>query len=349
MATGNPRIKTEKSRETLGLENGAENPSASVVVTHYPRPGVIQRKKTVKRSEVMEQGRELIQKLNDRQARNEIAGEMHAWLDEHKVKVLPGQVKDQLFVWGLQHGSEIKVWAHSAPDDLEEYTYTYEEEGEAAPQSMLVRRDILGKPLQEIRLVAADLDEARQRRLMRPVRRLENGIDWLDWHERERRAEREAVAEEQKKVRGAFAEAAAKLTTSCGGVEAYGSKLESLLLKADRVLSAVAAKDDGPCKKRRVETPLAKQGDKTEETSVKQEHGKQPAGKPGQVTQDVQVLVDTLTFRLPLNRAVFEQLKKVLKHLDGDVVSGIDYDRERCIARRTERINAVLGSEDETN
>ncbi|KAK7420304.1 hypothetical protein QQZ08_010504 [Neonectria magnoliae] len=344
MATDNIRVKSEELQEIIGLRHEAGNPSTQVDVPRYPKTTIIQRTKTVKRSEVMEQGSELIQKLYDRQYKADISEEMNAWLDEHKVKVLTGEVKDRVFVWGLQHGSKIKAWVHQAPDDLEEYTYTYEEE---VPQSLIVRRDILNRPLQEIRLVAAELNEGSQRRVMRPVRRLENGIDWLDWHERQRHAEREEATEEQKRVRDDFVEATAKLTTSYGDFKASTSKLNDLLLKADNFLLAVHPKDDGPSKKRRIEE-LSTKDEKAEQASIKQEKIEQPSDRRDRIIKDVQVLVDTLTFRLPMNRAVFTQLEMVLKHLDVDVVSGIDYNRERCIARRTERINAILGSEDET-
>lgn len=292
---------------------------------------IIQQKKTVKRDEVMEQGRQVLDKLGwSLYNQRDLIDEMNACLDEHKVRVLTEKAKGKVYVWGMRYDRKFTFWVHRAYEDLKEYSYTDNEE---ATQPLLAWRDMIKEPLREMNQIAAEVGGYGQRRILHAAEQLKKGLTWLDWQEQRRHAQREAAADEEKCVRGEFAAAVTKLTISHGALNVYNGKLDGkldeLLRKTDRLLGAIDSKDARPSKKQRVgQAP----------TSSKRE----------EIAKDVQILVDTLTFNLTSSRAAFGQMEKVLKHFDMDVAKDIDYDRERCLARRRQRISDMLGSDELT-
>lgn len=309
--------------------NGANEPIKFQDVSSPSNSPILQQKKTVKRDEVMEQGRQVLDKLGwSLYNQRDLSDEMNACLDEHKVRVLTEKAKGKVYLWGMRYDRKFTFWVHRAYEDLKEYSYTDNEE---VTQPLLAWRDMIKEPLREMNLIATELGGYGQRRILHAAEQLKKGMAWLDWQEQRRHAQREAAADEQKCVRGEFAAAVTKLTISHGALNVSSGKLDGkldeLLRKTDRLLGAIDSKDARPSKKQRVEQAS---------TSSKRE----------EIAKDAQVLVDTLTFNLSSSRAAFGQMEKVLKHFDLDVAKDIDYDRERCLARRRQRISDMLGSDE---
>ncbi|KAF7554000.1 hypothetical protein G7Z17_g3251 [Cylindrodendrum hubeiense] len=316
-------VKSEPQEGGLFVEGGANDPIELDDTPRLSTPPILQRKIAIKRDEVMEQGRHLLHRLGNRDYnQRDLIDEMDAWLDEHRVKVLTDEAKGKVYIWGWKYDRKFTFWVHRAYENLSEYSYV---DDERFTQPILAWRDMIKEPLREMEQIATGLGGDGQQRILRVVGNLQKGMAWLDWQEQRRHAQREAAADQEKRVRGEFSAATTRATISHEALNVSRGKLDELLRKTDEVLVAVTSKDGGPSKKRRVES-----------TST--------SSKRGQIANDAQHLVDNLVFNLPSSRAICGQLEKILNHFDLDIVKNLDYDRERCLARRRKRIGDILGS-----
>ncbi|KAH6894074.1 hypothetical protein B0T10DRAFT_456323 [Thelonectria olida] len=105
-------------------------PEVPTLFTPAPAPARFEQRlrlgktKTVWRSQVMEEGSEILRKFEEHAIpRHTFTAPIKDWLDEHKVKVLPPKIKAALESWGRRYYARLVVWITNAPEDLSEYTY----------------------------------------------------------------------------------------------------------------------------------------------------------------------------------------------------------------------------------
>ncbi|KAH8737844.1 hypothetical protein BGZ61DRAFT_512360, partial [Ilyonectria robusta] len=127
---------------------------------------------TVNRGDVLAAGSKIVKKLEKRESEeNVLKDEVAAWLDEHKVRVLPGEIKDRVELWGRRFTPPHPVvsWITKASADLMEYSYTTTD---LLPHEPLGTLEKVINPLHDLVEHAKTLEPATRRRFEAMARNL---------------------------------------------------------------------------------------------------------------------------------------------------------------------------------
>ncbi|KAH6998619.1 hypothetical protein BKA56DRAFT_684393 [Ilyonectria sp. MPI-CAGE-AT-0026] len=131
-----------------------------------------QQEYTVNRGDVLAAGSKIVKKLEKRESdKNVRKDEVAAWLDEHKVRVLPGEIKDRVELWGRRFTPPHPVvsWITKASADLTEYSHTTTE---LLPHEPLGTLEMVIHPLHDLVEHAKTLEPDTRRRFEAMARNL---------------------------------------------------------------------------------------------------------------------------------------------------------------------------------
>ncbi|KAI5464488.1 hypothetical protein BGZ63DRAFT_401432 [Mariannaea sp. PMI_226] len=306
------------SRDEVGCNvsgHGLFRASSPSIPKKIPMKRTIIQTKTVRRSEVMMEGRDILKKIKKYSLdQSALAPEIEIWLDQHKVKVLTEEAKNLVAWWASSYSQAIVDWMRGAVEDIEEHTYTSEVPQDDPPTLRWCH--MMARPLRELRLTASAVGDDYRQKLLSLVDQIENGFTWLDRQEQQRQDASSAAMRKDAEIRN-------ELDSTTRRLQKSESRMEEMLRKMSEMLRMNELKNHAvPSKKRR----LASNSDRTR-----------------QVAGDVQDLIDTLTYQLSTTSSAFVQLKTVAKHFGPEVSGKLDFNRDRCLSRRKLRANEFIG------
>ncbi|KAH7023586.1 hypothetical protein EDB80DRAFT_886140 [Ilyonectria destructans] len=286
-------------------------------VPSTPR-STFQQEYTVNRGDVLAAGSTIVEKIEKRESdENVLKDEVAAWLDEHKVRVLPGEIKDRVELWGWRctPPHPVVTWIANASADLTEYSYTTTEQ---LPHEPFRTLEMVIHPLHDFVELAKTLEPAVRKRFEAMARNL---VDLTDLHTKQHEWSQGKMKELTEVLSKTLHDFKVCVNQEGNSVNMDGVRqaIDVMNTSMNDMNNRITMSMESPAKKRKLSLPSS------------EDHAKQRRA-------DLQELVDGMFFILPERCPVMKQFQEFIRSDDPNAFDGIDTNREICRQRHIELI-----------